>query len=60
MQIRDLHYNHRTTAFEADVLVGHRNGQLRIACRVPGQVNLDPAIIKARMVLQASRKALSY
>lgn len=59
MQIKDLHYNDRITAFEALVCVKHANGALRIPCRVPGHMNLDPDIIRTQLMRQAVKKAPS-
>ena len=56
MQITDLHYNHRISAFEANVVVNRASGQLHVPCRVPGQMSLDHTILQKRMARQATRK----
>lgn len=57
MQIKDLFYNDRITAFEALVVVEDIHGQRAFPCRVPGLMNLDPAILQTRLLRQATRKA---
>lgn len=57
MQIRDLRYNDRITAFEASVSVIRDGIRLRFPCRVFGPASLSPAIVQNNLYRQATKMA---
>jgi hypothetical protein len=60
MQIRDLRYNDRISAFEASVDVIHDNRRLRFPLTVFGPTSLSPEIISENLHRQAASKAAAH
>lgn len=60
MQIRNLRYNDRISAFQASVDVMQGDQRLRFPLTVFGPTSLAPEIVNANLYRQATRKAAAH
>ena len=60
MQIRNLRYNDRISAFQASVDVMQSGRRLRFPLTVFGPTSLSPEIVNANLYRQAARKAAAH
>lgn len=55
MQINNLRYDERTSAFKASVDITRHGQTFRYPCKVFGPANMDPAVIRANLRDRALR-----